>query len=135
MKLTCTKTFFKFIKGEEYLFEIKNSPVLLLTNYHRYWEINHNLLSGQFKSIKQKLKSEKKSYEVEINLPHALFKLDNSPICKFLISTDNEILKLGVDKDYNNNIAFGPVAIYRIDDYFDFKSERRNIQLDKLGIE
>ena len=38
------------------------------------------------------------------------------------------------DKKLNGDVAIGAYTVYRIDDHFDFKSERRDTKLKELGI-
>ena len=161
MRLRCIKTYamhwgVAFEEGKEYdVSDIVDNEITVLTNYKKYWDINQELLTSfhkrqkskregllfgpgideEFSKLQKSLSSEQKSYETKISLPHAVIKSDDrGTIWKFLLSTDEELFQLGVDKKDNGQVAIGPITVYRIDEYFDYTSERRDIKLKELGI-
>jgi hypothetical protein len=155
MKLRCIKTYdmhwgVAFEEGKEYdVSEIIEHPVVVLTDYKRYWDLNLKLLTSFHKRQKSKREGlefesdeefsknsdDQKLCETKISLPHAVIRSDDRDSnWRFLLSTDEELFELGVDKKLNGDVAFGPYTVYRIDEYFDFKSERRDMKLKELGI-
>ena len=161
MKLRCIKTYamhwgVAFEEGKEYdVSEIIEHPVVVLTDYKRYWDLNQELLTSfqnrqkskregllfgpgideEFSKLQNKNSAEQKLCETKISLPHAVIRSDDrGSIWRFLLSTDEELFQLGVDKKLNGDVAIGPYTVYRIDDHFDFKVERRDTKLKELGI-
>jgi hypothetical protein len=159
MKLRCIKTYamhwgVAFEEGKEYdVSEIIEHPIVVLTDYKRYWDLNQELLTSfqnrqkskregievvddeEFSNLQNKNSAEQKLCETKISLPHAVIRSDDKgSIWRFLLSTDEELFQLGVDKKLNGDVAIGPYTVYRIDDHFDFKSERRDKKLKELGI-
>ena len=158
MKLRCIKTYgmhwgLAFEEGKEYdVSEIIEHPVVVLTDYKRYWDLNQELLTTfqnyqkskregievdeeEFSKSQKRNSDEQKLCETKISLPHAVIRSDDrGSTWRFLLSTDEELFQLGVDKKLNGDVAIGPFTVYRIDEYFDFKSERRDIKLKELGI-
>lgn len=158
MKLRCIKTYvmhwgLAFEEGKEYdVSEIIEHPVVVLTDYKRYWNLNQELLTSfqnhqkskregievdeeEFSNLQNKNSAEQRLCQTMISLPHAVIRSDDrGSIWRFLLSTDEELFQLGVDKKLNGDVAIGPLTVYRIDEYFDFKSERRDTKLKELGI-
>jgi hypothetical protein len=159
MKLRCIKTYamhwgLAFEEGKEYdVSEIIEHPIVVLTDYKRYWDLNQELLISfhkhqqskregievvddeEFSNLQNKNSAEQKLCETTISLPHAVIRSDDKgSTWRFLLSTDEELFELGVDKKLNGDVAIGPFTVYRIDEYFDFKVERRDIKLKELGI-
>lgn len=163
MKLRCIKSMVThwgvfFEEGKEYdVSEIIEHPVVVLTDYKRYWDLNQELLTSyhkykeskrnglpfgpgviddeEFSKFQKSLSAEQKLHEIKISLPHAVIRSDwGISVYKFLISSDEELFELGVDKKEDGSVAIGPYTVYRIDEYFDFKSERRDTKLKELGI-
>ena len=155
MKLICIKSMAAhwgiiFDRGKVYdISGVMNKDVTILTNYKKYWECNTNLLENYNAYKKEKnvdlrekflidqndISEEQKKYEVKLSLPHYIIKSDDrGTMYDFLILTDEELFQLGVDKKENGSAAIGPMTVYRIDEYFDFISERRDKRLKELGI-
>lgn len=169
MKLRCIRSMVAhwgiiFDEGKEYdVSKIIEHPIVVLTDYKRYWELNKELLTSYHKyeeskrnglpfgpgviddeefskslyySQQKSLSSEQKLYQTKISLPHCVIKSDDygGSVYNFLISSDEELFQLGVDKKEDGSVAIGPYTVYRVDEYFDFKSERRDKKLKELGI-
>lgn len=159
MKLRCVKSMVAhwgviFEEGKEYdVSDIVNKPITVLINFKKYWELNKELLTSyhkyeeskrnglvineeEFRKYQKSISSEQKLYETKISLPHTVIKSDDydGSVYNFLISSDEELFQLGVDKKEDGSVAIGPYTVYRIDEYFDFKSERRDTKLKELGI-
>ena len=103
----------------------------------------------EFSKLQKRNSDEQKLCEIKISLPHAVIRSDvycddndivyvshsdRGSTWRFLLSTDEELFQLGVDKKLNGDVSIGPFTVYRIDEYFDFKSERRDKKLKELGI-
>jgi len=73
----------------------------------------------------------KKECEKTLSLPHLMIKSDDrDTVHYFLTLSNNELFQLGADGEK----PYFVYSVYRVDEYFDFKSERRDIKLKKLGI-
>ena len=163
MKLRCIKTYafhygIAFQEGKEYeVLDFIEKEISVITNYEKYWACNTNLLEHHRNYVKRmkdlaisnkltdsdkvtflkeqkEIVNEKSLYETIISLPHLVIKSDRDTLWEFLITTDKELFKLGVDKNKKGRPSIGPITVYRIDEFFDYIVERRDRKLKELGI-
>jgi hypothetical protein len=151
MKLRCIKSMaahwgviFEYDKYYDY--SICEKKVTFVTNFKVWNNSLSEIVQNGFEIMKLKnkdtdttwlvnknkvLEKIKKECEKTLSLPHAVIKSDDrDTVHYFLTLSNNELFQLGADGEK----PYFVYSVYRIDEYFDFKSERRDIKLKELGI-
>ncbi len=153
MKLRCIKSMAAhwgiiFQYDNYYQYTISKKEVTFITNY-KVWSdtlsetVQNGLEIMKFKNKdidftwlvrkNEVLKKIKKDCEKTLLLPHLMIKSDDGDnLYQFLTLSDDELYQLGADC-VNGKPHFA-YSTNRVDEYFDFLSERRDIKLKEIGI-
>lgn len=133
----------QFTEGKYYevhIFSFRN--VSVITDYVKYWELNSQILSFSLDEIKNNpkvvdlqraLSREQQKLTKLMSLQHIDIMSDDDKVYDFLLSTDEELFEMGVDKNSDGEPAFNN-SVYRFDEHFKLISEIREEKLIELGI-
>ena len=155
MKLICIKQQTAhwgsiFTPGKEYeIKEIVIRSVNIITDYDNYWYYT-SLIASSIDWVRKgytqknlhevipgyKTMSERdRLYTRKIDIPYAVFLTDEGDgrTKSFCMLSKEELSSMGASKSKHNEIAFCYTE-YLIDDYFDYKSIRRDKKLNDIGI-
>ena len=151
-KLLCTKSMAAhwgviFEYGKYYDYTICEKEVSFVTNFKVWNNSLNEIVQNGFEIMKLKnkdidstwlvnknkvLEKIKKECEKTLSLPHLMIKSDDrDTIHYFLTLSNDELYQLGADMGKNEKPYF-TLSVHRVDDYFDYKSERRDNKLNEL---
>lgn len=148
MKVRCVKDIAtwwstQFTLDRDYEIEgLSFGNVYVITDYVKYWELNSYILSFSLDEIKndprvadlqKKLSKQKSKLKKVMSLQHIDIISDYGTLYSFLLSTNEDLFEMGVDKDEYGNPSFNG-SIYRFDEHFKLISEIREEKLIELGI-
>jgi hypothetical protein len=136
-----------FEYGKYYDYTIYEKEVTFVTNFKVWNNSLSEIVQNGFEIMKLKnkdidstwlvsknkvLEKIKKECEKTLSLPHLMIKSDDrDTVHYFLTLSDDELYQLGADMGKNEKPYF-TLSVHRVDDYFDYKSERRDNKLNEL---
>jgi hypothetical protein len=153
IKLICTQPMVAhwgniLIPGQEYIGSIYLRDTEIITDHDNYWKyINltagsigwirkgytedtlHEVIPGYMKSSEIN-----RLYTKKVEMPFIRVKCSDNRHNTFCLLSDAELFELGADKDkgrYKGKPCF-TYSVYRVDDYFDYASIRRDNILNKI---